>query len=562
MPRASEVGRNTVVPLLLHERIVLERARQRRPTHVASASETIASSFAAARKGAVVTDDAMPPTVQAYQRVVRKVLKKLAGDHPKVTHVLDDATRAATEKGEKTLIFCERVSTIRVLRKQLERRWHDQVVAAWQAIEPTWDEAKLFGATAKKKGIFQNFQARFTRGESPLSIALRESYAHTLFAPPDASGLPEGLWPSRKRLLSRANELLATIRVSDIEADRFDYRIARRCVDTAVAEWVRDNRPDLLDANVPYAVNLLDPRYLRAGIDLVEDEEERSIAGSADHAITWHLTMETFSRILHPKRPSIWFPLRHRLAALADEDSNPDPTLRGAVVEAVRIFLTRRQVLFLPELLARVHGDHSDSAEIREALESWWRAEECAWRRRVRTLLDYLSSLSAAERITVLETALKDGAFVRSTNSKLSRTRLQHAFNTPFFPMVLVGNTQLQEGLNLHRQCRRVVHHDLRWNPADIEQRTGRVDRHGSHAQRMWEESKGTRGHIEVGVPLLRRTIDPRRYRRVKDREKWLEFLLGRAPEAGVGELEVTMQPLPTAFAEDLRVVLSPDPFD
>ena len=37
-----------------------------------------------------------------------------------------------------------------------------------------------------------------------------------------------------------------------------------------------------------------------------------------------------------------------------------------------------------------------------------------------------------------------------------------------------------QEGIDLHRHCRHVVHYDLAWNPAVLEQRTGRADRIGS----------------------------------------------------------------------------------
>ncbi|MGI6416862.1 MAG: helicase-related protein [Thermoguttaceae bacterium] len=37
-----------------------------------------------------------------------------------------------------------------------------------------------------------------------------------------------------------------------------------------------------------------------------------------------------------------------------------------------------------------------------------------------------------------------------------------------------------RRGIDLHRHCRHVVHFDLAWNPAVLEQRTGRADRIGS----------------------------------------------------------------------------------
>jgi superfamily II DNA or RNA helicase len=74
-----------------------------------------------------------------------------------------------------------------------------------------------------------------------------------------------------------------------------------------------------------------------------------------------------------------------------------------------------------------------------------------------------------------------------------TRQRLMLAFNTPFFPEILVASSVLAEGVDLHLNCRHVIHHDLSWNPSTLEQRTGRVDRIGAKAegarQRFMEDS-------------------------------------------------------------------------
>lgn len=49
---------------------------------------------------------------------------------------------------------------------------------------------------------------------------------------------------------------------------------------------------------------------------------------------------------------------------------------------------------------------------------------------------------------------------------------------------ILVSTSVGQEGIDLHRECRHVIHHDLCWNPATIKQRTGRIDRIGSKVER------------------------------------------------------------------------------
>lgn len=51
-----------------------------------------------------------------------------------------------------------------------------------------------------------------------------------------------------------------------------------------------------------------------------------------------------------------------------------------------------------------------------------------------------------------------------------TRERLMWAFNSPIFPEVLVSSRILSEGVDLHRFCRYVIHHDMDWNPT-----TGRM---------------------------------------------------------------------------------------
>jgi len=52
------------------------------------------------------------------------------------------------------------------------------------------------------------------------------------------------------------------------------------------------------------------------------------------------------------------------------------------------------------------------------------------------------------------------------------------AFNSPFPPFVLTTTSTGQEGLDMHRYCRRLVHWNLPNSPLALEQREGRVDRY------------------------------------------------------------------------------------
>ena len=66
-----------------------------------------------------------------------------------------------------------------------------------------------------------------------------------------------------------------------------------------------------------------------------------------------------------------------------------------------------------------------------------------------------------------------------SNQSEVERTaHVRNAFNSPWWPFVLVTTSVGQEGLDFHRWCSSVVHWNLPWNPVDLEQREGRVHRY------------------------------------------------------------------------------------
>ena len=101
-----------------------------------------------------------------------------------------------------------------------------------------------------------------------------------------------------------------------------------------------------------------------------------------------------------------------------------------------------------------------------------------------------------------------------------ARSRLMLAFNTPFFPDILVCSQVMGEGIDLQRYCRHVIHHDLDWNPSSIEQRTGRVDRLGCKAEGRFP--------IHVYLPYLAGTADERQYLVMRDREDWFKIVMGQ----------------------------------
>jgi hypothetical protein len=150
------------------------------------------------------------------------------------------------------------------------------------------------------------------------------------------------------------------------------------------------------------------------------------------------------------------------------------------------------------------------------------------------------------EELVLPNVRLANGQVARDT-----RRRLMLAFNTPFFPEILVASAVMAEGVDLHLNCRHAVHHDLDWNPSVLEQRTGRLDRLGSHAERAAMP-------IVVYEPFLEATQDEKQYRVVKDRERWFNVVMGEKLDLDESTTDRlgSRVPLPPELARDLSLRL------
>jgi ERCC4-related helicase len=145
-----------------------------------------------------------------------------------------------------------------------------------------------------------------------------------------------------------------------------------------------------------------------------------------------------------------------------------------------------------------------------------------------------------ASRVTLANVQVATGTTRRET-----RTRLMRAFNTPFFPDILVCSEVMGEGVDLQRFCRQVIHHDLAWNPSTIEQRTGRVDRLGCKAEGRFP--------IDVYLPFLAGAADERQYRVMSDREQWFRVVMGQDEVARlITPDSIASLPLPDSISHEL----------
>lgn len=90
----------------------------------------------------------------------------------------------------------------------------------------------------------------------------------------------------------------------------------------------------------------------------------------------------------------------------------------------------------------------------------------------------------------------------------VSKTAAQ--FRMPGFPYILVATDIVKEGEDLHSYCKDVFHYGIAWNPSDMEQRTGRIDRIGSYCYRMIKDKPNIafEDKIHVFFPYLADTLE------------------------------------------------------
>ncbi len=546
-----------MVPFLAYERLISELFAHKTPTHKAAVEINMVSSYSAARRSEMLSSEkaASIRSVERYRVLLREILDSLhdqEDSHPKLSHVMRDVLYAAEQQGEKTLIFCARIGTLTELSRKLKSAWEDRLVLRWQRAVPEATHEDIFDTREddrRERGRHSRLQVRFHRTQDVLYFGLRERYLQTLLDFQD--------WGETHldAILERAGQLLPQVRTGHTSAERINFCILKRVVERAAVELRREYEPDWAEAFSDVVARICDPRYISLGYDLVKDALEEAEEGP--HAPTWQITRE-YAQLVVSSRPHLWTYFRGSMFGLPDER-------RVQLVERIARYLTARLVPFLADLLgfARTNGLDLQTIASRALLdqvdEFWQVPAGRAYVEQLKQFMHYFHyELSEDKQGELLSGSLLQGDFVRQTQDGESRDRLREAFNTPLYPMVLIANEVMQEGLDLQRSCRRVIHHDLPWNPAQLEQRVGRVDRLGGRIHKLRDKNSDAR--LEILYPLISQTIDARIYETVREREKWLEFLLGAPPDVQDYAAGETPPELPPGVADRLRIDLRPAP--
>lgn len=113
------------------------------------------------------------------------------------------------------------------------------------------------------------------------------------------------------------------------------------------------------------------------------------------------------------------------------------------------------------------------------------------------------------------------------------RNRIAFGFQARVGPWAMVASRVGSEGIDLHTWARHLVHFDLEWNPAVMEQREGRCDRIG----------RKLREDLDILFLIVRGTYDERMLHQVAVRQQLHRLILGidRNDVRAAGDLPVAV---------------------
>jgi superfamily II DNA or RNA helicase len=176
----------------------------------------------------------------------------------------------------------------------------------------------------------------------------------------------------------------------------------------------------------------------------------------------------------------------------ADDVEYEEATLE-AVDSASRLFhgLTAQERNLLRELLefSREASLRPDSKAKR--LIEWlqrtvkpdgeWNNERVLIFTEYRTTQKWLQGLLAAAGLAQGERLMTLYGGMKSDDRERIKAAFQHDPATSLV-RILLATDAASEGIDLQRNCHRLIHYEIPWNPNRMEQRNGRLDRHGQRA--------------------------------------------------------------------------------
>ena len=469
-------------------------------TFIANVKQSFTYSFKTAVNTSIYKKD-LPSLNMLKEMDIAKI------NHPKINSVTDEVAHNL-KKGEKTLIFCDRVDTVSELQKSICDRLNKSYLL---------DIKRLFPENGSKG--FDNYCKRFYNKQDQTWFLLQENYIYSVLLP--IITLCKGkksLMPKTSDIVKEVSELYtrynSTVKANYMYLKRIIEHVVFKITLSKLKNWegiARNESEEWLNT----AKNILNEQYVSLGINLKYDNSEIESEENIGNELR-SISIKVINNIMNYE--GLW-------ARYGDLLNKLNPIEREDLLSAMISFLRKDKRFFIE--LRNINEKNPDKDDSYCINKTFKRGDLLDWDKAYSRFIDnYLKAPTATRE--GMKLGLKSGDIVATITGGTTtegREKIKAGFNTPFYPQVLVATATMQEGIDLQVECRRVIHYDLEWNPASIEQRVGRIDRINSLISRLRENDNME--NLDVFYPYIKNTIDESIYRTVKEREKWFNLILG-----------------------------------
>lgn len=502
------------------------------------------------------TDEPRAPDETFINGISRDFLNKfgLGLPHPKLDGVeVDLALKAFGDPdqgdpgGIKSVVFCRRLSSVRVLRERLIRRYLANIQARclreWKvkldwdgmmkgeavqvADDPNeiintpaaghveWDETNRVRQAHSEGEWLYKFRMTFTDGRNALVLELnwferlcRETGLDVKAA---AARVPGNVWAQSQALATRGGK-----RYRAEQARWLVWLTLDQCAfsvfgldETRASAWKNVLRPIL---GIPDVVPLVEPPKAVPEMELLQF---RSI---------WTLVEEGSDTAMHlpgaqPDCDLSEMNWRKIVATVIGQYMR----LTDTSIDMYFADVPRESGSLQRRFVAWLLGADTDALRLRQVWKDWV----------AHHVLIFSSAIGEQADTTLEDMARKDtfdflnnlDPVVGITGSAGGHKRSLQQFNTPGMPFVMVGTDTIREGVNLHLFCDRVMHYGMPWTPGDMEQRIGRVDRYfGKIERRLNAEAENeVPPKLQILYPHLQDTVELQQIRTVMHRRRQSE---------------------------------------
>jgi superfamily II DNA or RNA helicase len=235
-----------------------------------------------------------------------------------------------------------------------------------------------------------------------------------------------------------------------------------------------------------------------AGIFAVEVLNKRLLSCPSTFAESWY----RFKQGLHEEEPANVSEVKAAQRA-SEEEIDDDRERQGRARHAARTvgawlkplaYKLKKEIDALDFALARLGiqpADDGQSNPVEDARldrlinlvkKQLRQGDKWAQDERLIVFTEYKTTLDYIEKC--LQEAFKDKRqairVLYGGMDQVDRDEIKEAFNNPSDPVrILIATDAASEGLNLQETARLLLHYEIPWNPSRLEQRNGRLDRHG-----------------------------------------------------------------------------------